>query len=230
MRKWRGPTVNLRYGTQILRANSRRQLDRLHSPVFLFTAPTHRAEVAESFCAGCNRELGQELDEELARTGPTGFFKAAQGIKGRAKHTEVSPFLYRGMSAEQPTQLTMPAPHGEYEILAEAYWHKGRGKTTTSALRQLVFKTSDGQIFCVPFNRAWTAEHVKSAVRERKLEGATLIEIFLGHDEEVLPGLEVRKLLTEPPAPIANPTWQEHDSDRQTRDLRSLGEVFRREG
>ena len=42
-------------------------------------------------CGDCNRRLGQ-LDQELIRTGPTGFQRALHGVQGSHGPSKVSPF------------------------------------------------------------------------------------------------------------------------------------------
>lgn len=145
-------------------------------------------------CAECNHALGRSLDEELLRTGPTGFFRSLLGIKGRRQHRDVSLFHYKAASAEQPTTMMMPVHHdGGYRILAQAYQPQH-----AKPLRQLVFKTRGGQHECVPFSRGWNADQLKQAIQVRNLQDAELVEVFLDDDEspEDDDWIEVRKVLT----------------------------------
>lgn len=133
----------------------------------------------DRICHDCNQAFGRVLDEELLRTGPTGFFRSALGIKGRRGHTSVSPFYYRGRSAVQPTAMTMPAPHGRYTILAEVGPDEAHGKAGRP-LRQLVLEKADGSVECVPFHQGWQSEQIRDAITSRQLDGAELVELSLG--------------------------------------------------
>jgi hypothetical protein len=146
-------------------------------------------------CGGCNAFLGRELDEELARTGPTGLYRSTYGITGRRSHTSVSAFHYRAMSRLQPTTLKRPAPHGEWEILGDSYISED-GRPCCRTLRQIVVKGATGIVEPLPFPRAWTASQVVGMLRERGLQGAELVEIYLDEDEP-MDDLGVRGLLTE---------------------------------
>jgi hypothetical protein len=149
----------------------------------------------DRLCESCNRALGQELDEELVRTGPIGFLRAAHGLRGRPDHAEVNPFLYRASSGEQPTSMRMPAPEGEGTVLSH-FRRDDEGRRIASALRQIVVKSSDGRFEHVPFSPAWSADHLRRALRERGLEGAELVEVYLG-EGETPDSEDVRRLLSE---------------------------------
>lgn len=153
----------------------------------------------ERLCVDCNRRLG-ELDQELMRTGPTGFQRALLGVEGRHGASKVSPFQYRAMQAEQPTRMMMPALGREHEVLAEAYTDS-EGRPSARPIRQLVLKMPDGHMECVPFPRGWNADHVKTAIKSRGLESGTLEEIYFEDGEDATdqesPYIrEVRKLLS----------------------------------
>jgi hypothetical protein len=149
----------------------------------------------DRLCDVCNKALGRELDEELARTGPTGFNRTALGIKGRRSHADVSPFHYRALSPQQPTTLKRPAPHGEWEILGDAYTTTD-GRPSSRTLRQLVVKTTDGRIEPVPFPRAWNGAQLRETLQKRGLEGSELLEVYLEEGEKE-DDLQIRQLLTD---------------------------------
>jgi hypothetical protein len=146
-------------------------------------------------CGDCNAFLGRELDEELARTGPTGLYRSTYGIAGRRSHATVSPFHYRALSPLQPTTLKRPAPHGEWEILGDSYTSDD-GRPCSRTLRQVVVKSTTGAIEPLPFPRAWTAAQVTGMLHERGLQGAQLIEVYLDEDEAIDDD-DVRRLLTD---------------------------------
>jgi hypothetical protein len=158
------------------------------------------AILEDRLCEGCNHALGRELDEALARTGPTAYSRALHGIRGRRQHSEVNLFLYRASSRQQPTTLLRPAPHGQYQILGEAYTDE-QGRKNTRPLRQLVLKTPAGDIERVPFPPAYDATLIKKMLAERGLEDAELVEIYLDEDElaegpESSEALDLRRLLS----------------------------------
>ena len=158
----------------------------------------------DRLCNGCNNALGK-VDEELARTGTTGWLRAVHGIEGRSGPSQVSPFSYRAMSAEQPTVLKMPDPTGVHQVLGEAVPDAERGHVAQQ-IRQLVFRRADSSRECVPFPRAWTSEQVKRAVQERHLEEAELIEVYLDVDE--IPESEnMRGVLREVFGKVEVPCW-----------------------
>lgn len=138
--------------------------------------------LADRLCPECNARLGQ-LDQELMRTGPTGFHRALLGIEGRHGPPKVSPFQYKAMQADQPTKMMMPALGREHEVLAEAYTDE-EGRHSARPLRQVVLKMPDGRMECVPFPRGWNAGRLKTAVTNRGLEGGTPEEIYLEDDED----------------------------------------------
>lgn len=150
-------------------------------------------KLKDRLCVPCNNALGA-LDRELVRTGPTGFLRAAHGIRGRADHPEVSPFLYKGSSAQPPTIIEMPAPDGEGTILA-AVDKDEDGNRRATPLRQLVLKAPDGRVAHIPFSPQWNSDVLNRALQERKLEHAELIGVYLGEDGDP-ESLKLRQLLS----------------------------------
>ena len=137
----------------------------------------------DRICRACNAELGR-LDQELARTGPTGFRRDVLGITGRASNTKgAGPFYYRASEPVPPTTLRMPDPSGEYQVLAEPI-PDGEQPKNARAIRQLVFRTASGEIECIPFPRAWDGRILKTAIEKRGLQDAALIEVYLDEDED----------------------------------------------
>ena len=150
-------------------------------------------------CGDCNTRLGQ-LDQELIRTGLTGFQRALHGVQGRHGPPKVSPFHYKAMRADQPMKMTMPALGRQHQLLAEAYTDE-EGRPSAQPIRQVVLKMPDGCMECVPFPRDWTADQLRTAVSNRELESGTLEEIYLEDDEVVTDqeaplALEIRTLLS----------------------------------
>ena len=150
-------------------------------------------------CGDCNNRLGH-LDEELMRTGHTGFHRALLGVQGRHGAPDVSPFQYRAMQAEQPTTMMMPAIGRDHQIQGEAYTDE-EGRPSARPIRQIVLGMPDGTIQSVPFPRGWTANHLRTAVVNRGLEAGTLQELYLEDDEtftdqEAPHAREIRTLLS----------------------------------
>jgi hypothetical protein len=133
-------------------------------------------------CTDCNHRLGRELDEELARTGPTGFLRPLVGVEGRRSHSKVNPFHYRAMSAQQPTIMMMPVLHAEHKVLAEGYRDE-HGHEASRPLRQVVVRTTTGDVAWVPFSRAWGADQLRAAIQARQLEGAAPFEVYIEDGE-----------------------------------------------
>ena len=150
-------------------------------------------------CNHCNNRLGR-LDEELLKTGFTGFQRALHGVQGRHGPSKVSPFQYNVMQADQPMKMMMPVPGREHQILAEAYKDE-EGRPSARPIRQVVLKMPDGSMECVPFPRAWSADQLRAAVTNRRLEAGTVDEVYLEEDEvitdqETPHALEIRTLLS----------------------------------
>ena len=150
-------------------------------------------------CGDCNNRLGR-LDQELMRTGLTGFHRALHGVPGRHGTSKVSPFHYKAMQAGQPTTMMMPALGREHQIQAKAYTDE-EGRHSARPIRQVVLKMPDGRMESVPFPRGWTANQLRTAITNRGLEAGTLEELYLEDDEvfadqEAPHALEIRTLLS----------------------------------
>lgn len=155
--------------------------------------------LVDRLCKNCNIRLG-ELDQELMRTGPTGFHRALLGVEGRHGSPRVSPFQYKAMQADQPTRMMMPALGRQHEVLAEAFMDS-EGRPSARPIRQVVLRMPDDRLECVPFPRGWSAEQLKTAVKNRGLERGIPEEIYFEDDEDATnqdtPYIrEVRTLLT----------------------------------
>jgi hypothetical protein len=87
------------------------------------------------------------------------------------------------MQADQPTRLMVPALGREHEPLAEAYVD-AEGRQSARPIRQVVLRTHDGRMEPVPFPRPWTADHLRTAVQNRGLEGASLEEVYFEDNED----------------------------------------------
>ena len=155
--------------------------------------------LADQVCEDCNNRLGR-LDEELMRTGFTGFQRALLGVRGRHGTSGVSPFQYRAMQAGQPTTMMMPALGRNHQIQGEAYTDE-EGRPSARPIRQVVLRMPDGSMQSVPFPRGWTADRLRTAVVNRGLEAGTLEEVYLEDDEvfadqEAPHALGIRALLS----------------------------------
>ena len=105
------------------------------------------------------------------------------------------------MQADQPTKMMMPALGRHHHLLAEAYTDEEGRSSATQPIRQIVLKMPDGCLECVPFPRGWTADQLRTAISNRRLEAGTFEEIYLEDDEVVTDqeaplALEIRTLLS----------------------------------
>jgi hypothetical protein len=135
-------------------------------------------------CDGCNRRLGRAVDKEFLRTGEIGFQRAVYGVLGRSGRGTISPFHFKGASADPPTTATMPSSSGDHSILAE-FATGTHGEPVTRPLRQLVVQT-ERTVACIPLPRSWTTVQLKLAVKQRRLDAAKPIEVYLDTDEAPL--------------------------------------------
>lgn len=139
-------------------------------------------QLKERLCRTCNKELGDQLDQEVANTGTTALAKLAFGIEGRHKEASKNPFQYRVMGTEAATSMLMDSPDGSHKILGQ-FFRTASGEAHATALRQLVFKKPDGQIVPVQFPPGYTSDRLRELVRIRGAEDATLYEIYLDAGE-----------------------------------------------
>lgn len=137
----------------------------------------------DRICTPCNIDLGHTVDQEFARTGLVGYMRAAHAVVPGGG-AGPGPFYYRAGAAQPPTQLRIPDPEGRYEVLAEARPHpEQEGQFIAAAIRQIIFRTQDGVIAQLAFPRAWTADILRGAIRQRGLEAAEPVELYLDDDE-----------------------------------------------
>ncbi len=155
--------------------------------------------LANQVCRDCNNRLGS-LDEELIRTGHTGFLRSLLGVRGRHRAPSASPFQYRAMQAEQPTTMMMPAVGRSHQTQSEVYTDS-EGQPVARPIRQVVLEMPDGSMQSVPFPRCWTVDELKTAVVNRRLEKGTPRELYLEDDEvftnqDAPNALQIRTLLS----------------------------------
>ncbi len=89
-------------------------------------------------CRVCNKTLGDKLEVQFARAGPTGFFRWRIGLRGR-DGLPPSPF-YHGAAGTQPIFMFGRPDWSEYDLLAEIA-PGGEGAMTC---RQIVFRDASG--------------------------------------------------------------------------------------
>jgi hypothetical protein len=156
-------------------------------------------------CTACNQLLGRELDEEFMRTGMVGYQRAVTGVQGRSGSPSVSPFYFRAMKAQQPTELLMPVPHASHRVLGEAY-KEDDGTKCAKPLRQIVLRKGDGCTVPVPLPRAWTGEQLRAAAAARQVAGDEVIEVYFDDADSAADMVRTRALLEEVfgPANIQN--------------------------
>lgn len=145
----------------------------------------------DRICDHCNRALGRSVDQEFLRTGPTGFARAAHGIRRAGGGSQQNPFFYRAGAEVVPTETLMPSTLGPHEILGEAHPHETG--IAISPMRQVVFKRPSGEVVPVAWNRLWTAEQLRLAIATKGCQAAELIEVYLDEDER--PDSEAMRLL-----------------------------------
>ena len=179
-------------------------------------------------CQTCNERLGQELDEEFLRTGQIGFQRALHGVRGRAGHAPVNPFHYRAMGGQQPNTMMMPIPHAQHHVLAEAY-RDADGNRCSKPLRQLVVRNQDGALQCMPFPRAWTAEHLRQGVAARGLADGRVVEIYFEQDEDVRAVVAARELVREVFSDLSEAVaYMGVSGEREVRSISFAGGITRR--
>lgn len=147
-------------------------------------------------CNACNGQLGRDVDEEFMRTGEIGFQRALYGVRGRREHNQVNPFQYRAMSAQQPTTMLTRIPQFDHPILMEGY-RNDQGNPAARPLRQVVVRTPEGRIECIPFPRAWTGEQLRKTLEMQQLANVTLVKVLFEDDEGAPEAIAARTLLRE---------------------------------
>ena len=127
---------------------------------------------------------------------------------------------------EQPTTALMPAPFGEHKILADVY-RDDSGEPCARPLRQLVLRNASGDLIPVPWPRAWGVDQIKSALDQRGLGDAELVELYLEDDEE-LKSFENRTQLTEVFGKFGAQAYGGRGGDRKVRPIALKAGLSRR--
>jgi hypothetical protein len=159
-------------------------------------------QLKERLCRKCNKELGDQLDQEVANTGTTALAKFALGIEGRHKAASKNPFQYRVMGTEAATTMLMDSPDGSHKILGQ-FFRTDAGEARAIALRQLVLRKANGELVPVQFPYGYTSERLRGLVKIRGAEGATLHSIYLdtgeSHEDK-----DVIRIIREAVGPFAD--------------------------
>lgn len=126
-------------------------------------------------CTPCNTHLGRTIDQELARTGPTGFNRQLLGIEGRSHHAAGDAFDYKALQAEPPIQLFRDGVEGPQLVLERALRRNPDGTVVGARRRHLVVAMPDGR-HLLPFPRGWTDTQLRTAAEARGLLGGRPVE------------------------------------------------------
>jgi hypothetical protein len=131
----------------------------------------------DKVCGDCNQAFGREIDLEFTRVGPEAILRAGLGIEGRHGAAQ-SPFYFRAAS-NQPLRAVVPdAPDDEAGLLWETV-PGASGEPEGRLLQQLVIVDQSDQRHAIPFNIEWSTDVLRKAVKNRGINGGTLVEIYL---------------------------------------------------
>lgn len=133
-------------------------------------------------CSKCNERIGREIEEEFLRSGPIAFFREIVGAPRKKKEKRHSPFD-RGTLSRPALKMEGKPPSGDYDIL----WEVVRGTQDVRQQRQVVVRSTDGQIHCIPI-RKWMTEpdHLRAELNKlnkRKIDGPSLVTVIAAPEE-----------------------------------------------
>lgn len=130
-------------------------------------------------CTQCNNELGNRVETQFLRAGPTGFFRWLVGIQGR-DGLPPSPF-YRGAGGAEPIYVVGKAPDWPFEILLELE----PGTENVCPLRQIIFDHPLLGNRVIPILERFRNQpnKLREHLREEGLQSAKAIYVFGTEDE-----------------------------------------------
>ena len=130
-------------------------------------------------CRSCNEKLGNELEVQFTRAGPTGFFRWIVGIPGR-DGLPPSPF-YHGAGGTQPIFMIGRPDWAPYDLLAET----DPGQRGAFACRQIIFQDVSGATHPVPVPNAMRdrPDLLRRRLQRLRLEKAKPVYVVAGADE-----------------------------------------------
>jgi len=144
-------------------------------------------------CDACNRRLGHELDNEMARNSPEALDRYRLRLgDSRTDWDQSNPFNYRTQQQEPPTRATVTFPDDDHPLLMEDI--PGSRPPRRRALQQVVVRDAarKGHPIRLPTN--CTADWLRGALRQRGLEGSRLAEIVCELEGGKLPAWARRTL------------------------------------
>lgn len=141
-------------------------------------------------CQACNNKLGNELEVQFTRAGPTGFFRWILGLRGR-DGLPPSPF-YHGAGGTQPIFMIGRPAWAEYDLLAEV----APGERGAMACRQIVFRDASGTTHPVPISNAMRdrPDLLKQRLQRAGLENAKPVYAVAGSDDTAWLGALIQGL------------------------------------
>ena len=129
-------------------------------------------------CTPCNIALGKTIDQELARTGHTGFTRQILGIAGRANHASADAFDYKTLQPDAPIQMFRLEEAGQRLVLERALRRNPDGTLVGEQRRQLVVSMPDGD-HPLPFPIAWGEAQLRAAAEARGLLGGRPVSAYV---------------------------------------------------
>jgi len=134
----------------------------------------------DKICTRCNTELGNRVETQFLRAGPTGFFRWLAGIKGR-DGLPPSPF-YQGAGGTDPIYMIGKVPEWPFELLLELE----PGTENVCPLRQIIFYHQLVGYRAVPILERFRKQPnmLNEHLREQGLQDAKAVHVF-GTEEEI---------------------------------------------
>lgn len=129
-------------------------------------------------CTPCNNALGKTIDQELARTGHTGFTRQLLGIAGRSHHASTDAFDYKTLQPDAPIQIFRLEESGQTLVLERALRRNPDGTLVGEQRRQLVVSMPDGD-HPLPFPIAWGVAQLRAAAEARGLLGGRPVAAYV---------------------------------------------------
>jgi len=130
-------------------------------------------------CGECNEKRLGNLDQQLARSGPEGFFRKWYGIKGRTRHSNVNPF-YRGSAGAGRQEFSAWDPIWGVEVNLEV--ENGHARQ----LRELIFvERASGKTHHLPIREDATREGLLQAFKGLEVVEPFDARVSIAREEEI---------------------------------------------
>ena len=114
-------------------------------------------------CQACNTEIGNRVETQFLRAGPTGFFRWLLGVRGR--HGPLPSPFHSGAGGAPATEMAGRLPDSDHDVLFEV----NPGTETVQPCRQIVFQHSIAGIRPVRITDAMRNSPAVLLARLRKL-------------------------------------------------------------